>query len=92
VSTSPSRRFASSPSGTRAHGTFDFTGIAESELEPWAACSRTPAPSASSEDKLTNEDLYLWMAGELQSTYHQAYKLAFDMARRAERAYQFERG
>jgi hypothetical protein len=43
------------------------------------------------EDKFSNTDLYLWMAGELQTTYHEAYKLAFDMARRAERAYQFER-
>lgn len=43
------------------------------------------------EDKFSNEDLYLWMQGELQSTYHQAYKLAFDLARRAERAYQYER-
>jgi hypothetical protein len=43
------------------------------------------------EDKYTSTELYSWMKGEIQGTYHQAYKLAFDMARRAERAYQFER-
>jgi hypothetical protein len=43
------------------------------------------------EDKYTNQELYTWMKGELQTTYYQAYKLAFDMARRAERAWQFER-
>jgi hypothetical protein len=43
------------------------------------------------EDKYTNQELYTWMRGELQGTYYQAYKLAFDMARRAERAWQFER-
>jgi hypothetical protein len=43
------------------------------------------------EDKYTREELYGWMVRELQTTYHRAYKLAFDMARRAERAYQYER-
>ncbi|MCC6528351.1 MAG: hypothetical protein IT373_37245, partial [Polyangiaceae bacterium] len=43
------------------------------------------------EGKFTSEDLYGWMVGELRGTYFQAYNLAFDMARRAERAYRFER-
>jgi hypothetical protein len=44
------------------------------------------------EDKFTSDQLYLWMIGEIQTIYYQAYQLAFEMARRAERAYQFERG
>ena len=43
------------------------------------------------ETKFTNQQLYLWMAGKLSELYFRAYKLAFDTARRAERAYQAER-
>ena len=43
-------------------------------------------------DKFTNDELYDWMASELSAVYFQSYKLAYDMARRAEKAYQFERG
>ena len=42
-------------------------------------------------DKFTNDELYDWMASELSGVYFQSYKLAYDMARRAEKAYQFER-
>jgi hypothetical protein len=42
--------------------------------------------------KYTNEELYQWMNGQLAGVYHQAYVLAFDMAKQAERAYCFERG
>lgn len=41
-------------------------------------------------DKYTNEELYDWMIGEISLTYFQAYKLAFDVAKRAERCYLFE--
>lgn len=41
-------------------------------------------------DKFTNQELYGWMTGELSRLYFQAYKLAFDMAKKAERAMQFE--
>lgn len=41
-------------------------------------------------NKYTNEDLYDWMIGEISSTYFQSYKLAFDVARKAERCYHFE--
>jgi Tc toxin complex TcA C-terminal TcB-binding domain len=37
-------------------------------------------------DKFTNEELYLWMQGELSRLYYEYYRLAFDTARRAERA------
>jgi hypothetical protein len=43
-------------------------------------------------DKFTNADLYGWMLSETGALYYQAYKLAFELARRAERAFQFERG
>ena len=43
-------------------------------------------------DKYTNEQLYGWMLGQLSTVYFQAYKLAFDAAQQAERAFRFERG
>jgi hypothetical protein len=36
-------------------------------------------------DKFTNEDLYLWMQGELSRLYSEYYRFAFDTARKAER-------
>jgi hypothetical protein len=42
--------------------------------------------------KFTNEQLYDWMAGRIAEVYYQAYQLAVDLARSAQRAYQFERG
>jgi hypothetical protein len=43
-------------------------------------------------DKLTNEDLYDWLVVQSSGVYYQAYELAYQMAKRAERAYQYERG
>ena len=40
--------------------------------------------------KFTNEQLYQWMAGQLSAIYFQTYSLAFDLARSAQRAYQYE--
>jgi hypothetical protein len=34
--------------------------------------------------KFTNEDLYTWMQGELSKAFYDAYKLAFDVAKKAE--------
>lgn len=42
--------------------------------------------------KFTNEELYGWMVSQVSALYFQAYKLAYDVAKRAERAYRFERG
>ena len=42
--------------------------------------------------KYTNGELYGWMVGQLSSVYFQSYKLAYDVAKRAERAFRFERG
>jgi hypothetical protein len=35
--------------------------------------------------KFTNEDLYLWMQGEVSRLYYEYYRFAFDTARKAER-------
>jgi len=36
------------------------------------------------ESKFTNEDLYLWMQGEVSRLFYQYYRFAFDTARKAE--------
>jgi len=41
--------------------------------------------------RYTNKDLYGWMVGQLSAVYYQSYKLAYEMARRAEKAFNFER-
>jgi hypothetical protein len=42
--------------------------------------------------KFTDESLYAWTESQLATLYFSAYQLAFDMARRAERAFRFETG
>jgi hypothetical protein len=42
--------------------------------------------------KFSNAELYGWMAGRLSGLYFQAYSMAYDTARSAERALRFERG
>ncbi|MFO0612369.1 MAG: neuraminidase-like domain-containing protein [Polyangiaceae bacterium] len=42
--------------------------------------------------KFTNKELYGWMAGELSVVFSESYRIAFEMARHAERAFQRERG
>jgi flagellar motor protein MotB len=44
------------------------------------------------QDKFTNQELYRWMAGELQKTYRQSYNLAYDVSKTAEATFQFELG
>jgi len=36
-------------------------------------------------DKFSNEDLYLWMQGEISRLYYEYYRFSFDTARKAER-------
>jgi hypothetical protein len=43
-------------------------------------------------DKYTNEALYNWMVTQVSSVYFQSYKLAYDMAKKAEKCYQHELG
>jgi Tc toxin complex TcA C-terminal TcB-binding domain/Neuraminidase-like domain/Salmonella virulence plasmid 28.1kDa A protein len=40
--------------------------------------------------KFTNKELYDWMIGQLATVYFQAYQMAFDLSKRAERSYKFE--
>jgi hypothetical protein len=42
--------------------------------------------------KFTSQELYDWMVSQLSSTYFHAYQLAYDLARRASKAYSFELG
>ncbi|MFK8103119.1 MAG: neuraminidase-like domain-containing protein [Saprospiraceae bacterium] len=41
-------------------------------------------------DKFTNEELYQWLANQISNVYFQSYNLAFEMAKAAERAYQYQ--
>jgi Tc toxin complex TcA C-terminal TcB-binding domain len=43
-------------------------------------------------NKYTNQELYSWMEGQVRTLYHQAYTLAYDLAKKAEKAFRFERG
>jgi Tc toxin complex TcA C-terminal TcB-binding domain/ABC toxin N-terminal region/Neuraminidase-like domain len=42
--------------------------------------------------KYTNRELYGWMVGQISGVYFQSYRLAYDLAKRAERALRFELG
>jgi hypothetical protein len=42
--------------------------------------------------KFTNQELYQWMKEQLFAVYKQSYNLAYDMAKKAEKAYKFELG
>ncbi len=42
--------------------------------------------------KYTTQELYAWMRDELSATYFQCYQMAYDLAKKAERAFRFERG
>ena len=42
--------------------------------------------------KYTNEELYQWQIGQISGVYFQSYKLAYDLAKRAERCFRFELG
>jgi len=43
-------------------------------------------------DKFTNQELYQWMKEQLFAVYKQSYNLAYDMAKKVEKAYQYEMG
>ncbi len=44
------------------------------------------------ESKFSNEDLYQWMSDELNKSYNLLYDIAYNAAKKAERAFQFELG
>ncbi|CAM4080751.1 neuraminidase-like domain-containing protein [Vreelandella rituensis] len=43
-------------------------------------------------DKFTNQELYAWMKGRIAGIFFQTYKLAYDQAKRAEKALRYEHG
>jgi peptidoglycan hydrolase-like protein with peptidoglycan-binding domain len=43
-------------------------------------------------NKYTNDQLYNWMIGQVSGTYFQAYQMAFDMAKKAEKCLMYELG
>lgn len=43
-------------------------------------------------DKFTGGDLYDWMVSQISTVYFQAYQMTYDLAKRAEKAYQLELG
>ena len=43
-------------------------------------------------EKFTNQELYQWMKEHLFAVYKQSYDLAYDMAKKAEKAYKYELG
>jgi hypothetical protein len=44
------------------------------------------------QNKFTNKDLYDWMISQVSNVYFQSYQMAYDTAKKAEKAYQFETG
>src|SRR6185503_1797048 len=43
-------------------------------------------------NKFTNRELYDWMVSQIAAIYFQSYQVAYDVAKRAERAYRYELG
>lgn len=43
-------------------------------------------------NKYTNDQLYSWMVSQISGIYFQSYQMAYDLAKRAEKAYQHELG
>jgi len=41
-------------------------------------------------DKYTNKELYNWMLSQVSTLYSRSYQLAYDIAKRAEKSYEFE--
>ena len=69
------------------------TAIAEKELENHdLQVENAKEVDAYMQDKYTNRELYDWMISQISSIYFQSYQLAYDVAKRAERCYQFELG
>ncbi|KAK0718534.1 hypothetical protein B0T26DRAFT_752444 [Lasiosphaeria miniovina] len=43
------------------------------------------------ESKYTNDELYAWLEGSMRTSMYQTYLLAYDLAKKAEQAFRFER-
>jgi hypothetical protein len=67
--------------------------VAEKELENHdLQIANSKAVDEFMHDKYTNQELYQWMSGQISQTFFQTYKLAYDVAKRAERCYRHEVG
>lgn len=67
--------------------------IAEKELDNHLLqIENAKATDAFMHSKYTNEELYQWQIGQISGVYFQNYKLAYDLAKRAERCFRFELG
>lgn len=67
--------------------------IAEKELKNHLVqIENAKAVDAFLRSKYTNEELYQWQVGQISGVFFQTYKLAYDLAKRAERCFRFELG
>jgi Tc toxin complex TcA C-terminal TcB-binding domain/Neuraminidase-like domain/Salmonella virulence plasmid 28.1kDa A protein len=67
--------------------------IAEKELENHVLqIENAKATDEFMRSKYTNQELYQWQVGQISGVYFQSYKLAYDLAKRAERCFRFELG
>lgn len=67
--------------------------VAEKELDNHdLQISNSKAVDTFMHGKYTNQELYQWMVTQISQTYFQTYKLAYDIAKRAERCYRYEVG
>jgi hypothetical protein len=67
--------------------------IAEKELDNHVTqIENARATDAFMRSKYTNEELYQWQVGQISGVYFQSYRLAYDLAKRAERGFRFELG
>jgi hypothetical protein len=67
--------------------------VAEKELQNHLLqIESSKATDAFLRSKHTREDLYQWQVGQISGVYFQSYKLAYDLAKRAERCLRFELG
>jgi Tc toxin complex TcA C-terminal TcB-binding domain/Neuraminidase-like domain/Salmonella virulence plasmid 28.1kDa A protein len=67
--------------------------IAESELKNHAIqIENARSADEFMRSKYTNLELFQWQIGQISGTYFQSYKLAYDLAKRAERCFRFELG
>jgi hypothetical protein len=67
--------------------------LAETELDNHVMqIDNSKALDAFMRSKYTNLELYQWQVGQISSVYFQSYKLAYELAKRAERCFRFELG
>jgi peptidoglycan hydrolase-like protein with peptidoglycan-binding domain len=67
--------------------------IAEKELENQEMqIENAKAVEDYLQNKYTNQQLYNWMITQISTVFFQSYQLAFDMAKKAEKCYQYELG